>query len=517
MGERFGSGPATLAAVSAWTVWIERLALPAILALGLALRFYDIGADSLWFDEGWSVRVAHLGPIDIVRESVDVDTHPPLYYLLLHGWIALFGDSEAAVRSLSAVFGTLTIGVVYKLGLELSGRRLGLIAALFVATSEYHTVYAQEARMYTLFAFFAALSFLAFVRLRDVHTPGRAAFYVAATTLALYTHVYGLFVLLAQALAVLLGLRRAPRQTWRRELRAWGWIQAAVLAIYAPWLVALVDQTGEEVRGQGANLDWIETPGLRDLENTFDAYIGTRPGIAAVVVVVVLGLVSAYRSARRSNGPAAPIRATVRQAFGGERAGLLALWLLVPIVVPFVVSYLLFPIYVHRYTFAASLAFYLLLAFLVQQIQPNRLRFVAAAVVALLFAAGTVKNYGSLTEDRWRDVARFVDANAQPGDIVLFDPYWTQANVFDYYSDRRDITKRSGEKELGVLGSRVWTVVVDLSYRTATVAVRLERLGYDAHVVRDYKGGHMRIDLRLFERAPQAVGTDSSSIDPEAQ
>jgi uncharacterized membrane protein len=501
VGEQFGSRPATLAASPDWTAWVDRLALPAILALGLALRFYEIGSDSFWFDEGWSVRVAHLSPVDIVRQSVTADTHPPLYYLLLHGWIELFGDSESAVRSLSAVFGTLTIAVVYGLGRELSGRRLGLIAALFVATSEYHTLYAQEARMYTLLAFSSALSFLAFVRLREEYTPGRATLYVAATTLMLYSHVYGLLVLLAQGLVVALALVRTQRAVRAAGLRRWVAVEVAVLALYSPWLVALVRQTREEVRGEDANLGWIQTPGLRDLKVTFEGYIGTRPGVAAVAALVVVALVFTLRFARRSRQGGGALPRALRDAFGGSHAELLALWLLVPILVPFVLSYILFPLYVPRYTFAASLAFYLLLAFLVRRLPNSRAQLAAAAVIALLFAAGTIDGYGDLTEDRWRDAARYVDANALPGDLVLFDPDWTQENVFDYYSERADLAKRSGGGELASLPSRVWSVVVNLSHRPSTLPARLAALGYEETTSDTYDGEHMDIDLRLFERS----------------
>src|SRR5215510_14596043 len=77
-----------------------------VVAVGLALRFYAIGAKSLWIDETFSIWMA-TQPLDALwRFTVQLDQHPPLYYALLHFWLAL-GDGEAAVRSFSALWGIL--------------------------------------------------------------------------------------------------------------------------------------------------------------------------------------------------------------------------------------------------------------------------------------------------------------------------------------------------------------------------------------------------------------------------
>ncbi len=92
----------------------------AILGLAAALRIVQLGHDSVWVDEAFSARVANLGLTDLVQTATSDDTNPPLYYVLLHGWINVFGDSETALRSLSAVVGVLLVFVVFKLGDRLS-------------------------------------------------------------------------------------------------------------------------------------------------------------------------------------------------------------------------------------------------------------------------------------------------------------------------------------------------------------------------------------------------------------
>src|SRR5438552_12186777 len=112
----------------------DTIVLCGILALAAILRFAGLGRESLWLDEGYSVRVAS-GPVASVLAGAGQDIHPPLYYLLLHGWMRLAGHSEAAVRSLSAVAGCLTVAIAWMLGRRLLEARAGLIAALLVALS----------------------------------------------------------------------------------------------------------------------------------------------------------------------------------------------------------------------------------------------------------------------------------------------------------------------------------------------------------------------------------------------
>ena len=118
--------------------------LLAIVALGGFLRFYQIGSKGLWLDEAFSVWMGWQPVGEMLGWLVKIDQHPPLYYTLLHLWMA-FGDSAAIVRALSALLSTLTIPVIYLLGRRLSGgdQMVGLLAALILAVSPFLDVLNQ--------------------------------------------------------------------------------------------------------------------------------------------------------------------------------------------------------------------------------------------------------------------------------------------------------------------------------------------------------------------------------------
>ncbi|MBC8449955.1 MAG: glycosyltransferase family 39 protein [Chloroflexi bacterium] len=118
--------------------------------LALAVRLWQLTYHSLWFDETMSLfwagqPVARIW--DVGLHLVE-DKHPPLYCLLLHGWILLFGSGDAAVRSLGSLLGALAVLPVYGLGRLLGDRRTGALAALLVALNPFLVWYSQEVRMF---------------------------------------------------------------------------------------------------------------------------------------------------------------------------------------------------------------------------------------------------------------------------------------------------------------------------------------------------------------------------------
>lgn len=136
-----------------------------ITLIGGFLRAFLLDAKGMWLDETFSVWMASQNVGDMLQWAVRIDQHPPLYYLLLHYWIALSGDTPYYVRLLSVFFGTATIPIMYLIGKRMSGVLVGLVAAVFLALSLFNIYFAQETRMYTLLTFNAAAAIYALVRL----------------------------------------------------------------------------------------------------------------------------------------------------------------------------------------------------------------------------------------------------------------------------------------------------------------------------------------------------------------
>jgi len=259
-----------------------RAALIGIIVLGACLRLYGLSEPSLWFDESYSYHMTRLSAAGIIRHTAG-DVHPPLYYLLLKGWVSVFGDTVFAMRSMSVVLDLVFLAVFHHLAVSLyrghpgssagapgAGRgtagstSIALIATALAATSVFRVLLAREVRMYPLGALLAASSSWAlWAALWGCQSSAAPwlAYVVLATGLA-YTHNYGLFTVATQwafALAFLAhqGFRdRASGSTGRRLLRAVLAFSAVGLA-YAPWIPVLLRQRDNVITSY-----WIRPLGL---------------------------------------------------------------------------------------------------------------------------------------------------------------------------------------------------------------------------------------------------------------
>src|SRR6476661_4524639 len=162
---------ATYASRPAWEVKARavsraRVAVPAglglLVLLSLLLRTRQLGI-GFWIDEGLSTGISNR-PFGDIPGVLRQDGSPPLYYLLLHLWIAAFGESEAAIRAFSACCAALAIPVAWWAARALFGARAGWMAAILAATNPFLTQYAQEARMYALVALLGLVACATFGR-----------------------------------------------------------------------------------------------------------------------------------------------------------------------------------------------------------------------------------------------------------------------------------------------------------------------------------------------------------------
>ena len=115
-----------------------------------------------WMDEALSVGISSHS-LTSIPGVLRHDGSPPLYYLLLHVWMSVFGSSESATHAMSLLFGLLTIPAGAWAAWSLFGRRAGLIAAVLFALNPFITAYSQETRMYTLMALLGLLATAGFI------------------------------------------------------------------------------------------------------------------------------------------------------------------------------------------------------------------------------------------------------------------------------------------------------------------------------------------------------------------
>jgi mannosyltransferase len=470
---------------------------------GAVARLHGIGHSSLWTDEAFSLFRARRSALHVITWVTD-DVNPPLYYLIVHGWIRLAGASEAALRFPSACFGVLTIPLMYSVGARTFDRATGLVAAILLAATTFHVTYAQEARMYTLFAFLSLLSWDWSYRLMTRADRRSAAGYVIATVLMLHTHVYGVFVMAAEALSVLL-LWWCDRDAWRRVWKLAAVVGGLAVLLFLPWILTTLVTQMRNV----ATSFWVPRLGLIGVWSALSVYCGSW-GLskllrALALVAAVAGLVSGSRPGGVSR------RWTTATLLG---------WIAGPLVLPWIISQVSTPIFVARYTISASLPFYLLAARGVTLL-PGRI--VRAGLVALVTALNVIALHGYFSvdlKDHWREAAASLTASAAPGDLLLFYRAFGQL-PFDYYVRRADVVEAPCVTEGAVMPTppqivaqvdaetarhdRVWLVASNPDDTVLPVALAELTRRYPARTEQHWRG----VDVYLFERPPSAVAASA--------
>ena len=220
-----------------------------ILLLAALLRLHQLGAQSLWNDEGNSV-VQALRSLDEIAQHAARDIHPPGYYWLLHGWSRLTGSSEFALRHFSALASVLGVAWLYAAGRWLYGRAAGLAAALFLALNGFSIWYAQEARMYALLALWGAAAVLALVATLTRPRRGPALALALINAAGLWTHYAWPFMLLAQGLVLLLWLAGTGLRSAATRQRLFAFVAAMGLALllFLPWLPTALERVTQLAR-----------------------------------------------------------------------------------------------------------------------------------------------------------------------------------------------------------------------------------------------------------------------------
>lgn len=221
----------------------DRWWLAAIVVGGAVLRFATLDARSFWFDEAATVRVLSGSFGQMLDRIPAYEGTPPLYYVLAWFWTQVFGTGEVGLRSLSVVFGTLTIPVAYAAARRAVSARAGLVAALLAAVSPPLVWFSQDGRTYALAVLLAGLAFLAMLRARETARDRDLALWALAGALSIASHYFAAFAVAAEAALLL-----APRAT-RRRVGAYVAVPAAAAAALAVLAWSQRDQGGAFISG----------------------------------------------------------------------------------------------------------------------------------------------------------------------------------------------------------------------------------------------------------------------------
>jgi 4-amino-4-deoxy-L-arabinose transferase-like glycosyltransferase len=384
-------------------------ALSCLIGLALVLRLWGIGDQSFWLDEAFSVVHARAGLMHILSSGFEWETNPPLYYMLVEIWTSLFGDSEAAARSLSALIGAATVPVIFAIGRKLLSPGAGFVAALLFAIAILQIDYGQEARQYALLVLALSVALLGAVmaladRADDDMPPRRAGIlFTGGIVIAVYSHDIAIFYWAALDLSLLLALLLAPPSPGLpRFFVHWAGYNLIALLFTAPQLYAIW-----HLRAAPA-VDWLPPPSLGFIAAVVQSLlfsefarawpVGTLGAIVAVAAIVWATIVN------RRSPPAICF---------GLVLSLLSFALIVGVS-------LARPVMLVRTTLWVPVPLYVFLGVAIGALRCPRSKAVALAALVLFAGLGAFVDRQHYAKEPWREIVPSIARQFRGGDVVVF-------------------------------------------------------------------------------------------------
>ncbi|MCS6921645.1 MAG: glycosyltransferase family 39 protein [Elioraea sp.] len=473
------------------------LASAGLMAVAAALRLYGLTATSLWIDEAFGLKFA-LPETDFLAVVLG-DIHPPLYYALLGGWLALFGVSEWTIRSLSVVFAVATVPLVVAIGRRFGDDRRALVAGLLFALFPSHIQYSSEGRMYALLVFIAAVAMLGAIDFARFATDPRRAtqgalLFALAATAAVFTQMMGALLIPCCGLLLLIGWALAgfPASAVRPLLVGCGALAVGLLA-WAPVALRLIANAA--VHGHW----WFPQPSFRLVAEVVGGLLGQKVsvlvgapgGAAAAALVAALALVGAW-------------------ALRKDRLALAFLFccLVLPFLLSLAASLLFRPVFIKRIHLWTLIPLAIVLAHGVFGVA-GRLRVMVVAGLGAILLVGLYGHHVVWQRPDWRGLLGHLSARLGESDLVLAPGALGVSELIRFYApaaaprarligDAAALRSASAE----ATGREVW--LVSAPWHDRVPRAEVVRAFGASHVVVETVPFH-RIDLLRLRPAPGAA------------
>ena len=312
--------------------YVRFAAFVMVILAYVAVRFCGLTDSCLWFDEIFSVHAAEHSWNSLLSFVASDLIHPPLFYVLLKLWITVGRESLLWLRLFPVIFAGISLAPFALLCRELKlGIWTQILALLFLATNGSLIKYSQEVRMYSVLLCFSLFSMWLFAR---YFVKGKSFVpLVLVNLLLIYTHYFGWFVVTSEVLAIL----AFQRIKWRSIV---GMFVICFLC-FLPWMYAVwtAAQAGSEL---AQNIGWTMRPGFTGIfrftlgliEPIYYQSTNIEPAsiyrVSLPILLIVAIVASLYfANWKQQNG-------TARQ-----NIKLLALFSAVPLLIAFIISWLL--------------------------------------------------------------------------------------------------------------------------------------------------------------------------------
>jgi len=393
--------------------------IPAIflvlVAISATLSYFVFGRESLRLDEAqsiWQTSHSLTGMLEVVAQ----DVHMPFYHILLHYWIATFGNDVYTVRLMSYILFVICVPFVYLLSRTVLSRKWSLFVVALFIFSPFVNWYANEARMYTLLALMSLANQYFFVRIMQAR-KNSWPWYILTTVVGAYSHYFFFFNLLTQAIFFLVYKKKFPKKTFSKLVGT----AIILIAAISPWIYYFISEGAA-----GNTRPLIELPSAINFFNAYSQFLfGFQNSTINTFLLSLwpLTVIVAFLIVRRFIRPSPQLHFIAFAAF-------------VPPLLAFLLSFLITPFFLPRYMFAVVAPLLIVIVWIIS-IASKRAAFISIAIALVgtitLAVIQTISSTNPVRESYYQ-VTQDIERSATPSDVVALSSPFT-VYPFEYYYD----------------------------------------------------------------------------------
>lgn len=380
-----------------------------LLVLNLLLKSIYLTSQDIGLDEPFTIYHAQFG-FGTIIEHLKNYNNPPLFELILHVWIKWFGISPIAVRILPLIFASLSPVALYLFARKRFSQTVAVNSSLLLSFSSMLVYFAHDCRVYSLFLLLSIISMNYFLDLIEGKVKSMAAMtgFVAASVLLIYSHYFGFFILLFQAIYLLL--------FFRDRLLKFTIYYFLVLLLYTPHLYVLFQRFGQSVK----HGTWLKEPsGIESLYNMLWSFSNFPFIVVFCIILLFIGLMVGVKNI----------------SFSGRNKPLLLifLWFVIPFFGMFFISYWV-PMYISRYLIFVLPAYYILISYCIETLFKNLL-IRNIVFVALILSFGFTMEFDPDKKQNVEESVTVIKNLKDDSTLVVVSP--TDFRIpFSYYYNR---------------------------------------------------------------------------------
>lgn len=398
----------------------QTIIVTLLVLINFIIKGIFLSSNSLAGDEPFSVYHAQMNIVSIIN-LLSEGNNPPLYEIILHFWIKIFGISEFSVRMPSLIFSCITVLFIYKIGIKYLNNRIALYSSFILIFSNYHILFAHEARVYAFLGMLTAISMYYFIGIiydykinskvnNNIYKETSKYLILAVVnTLIIYSHYFGFFVLMVQIIFLSFNLQIIFK-LWKKLLFCF----SITTLLYLPNILVFFNRFIESSGGT-----WVQPPsGLESVYNMLWKFSNAPVVTVCIISLFVFSIVKYMTHFKKE-------QINIYFSF-------VVLWFVFIFCFMFVVSFWI-PMFLDRYLMTAAIAFPLVVGISADYlIKKPKYKFIIPIVIALLFVS-TVKPGITNKRDVKETVTKVKEIKTSSS-IVYFCPDNFDLNFVYYYN-----------------------------------------------------------------------------------